>query len=275
MSQVEWITYIAASAFYAISAAIYVFSFVFKKEHWLRYGAFCAVVGLVPHSIALLARWIEAGHGPYYSMYEVFSSYAWVSVAIFLLSVLRTNKTRFAGLMVMPVSFILMGLGFNVSMEISPVPPSLNSFWLVAHVGFAKLGFGSILIATGMSIMYLLKEREPVRYKEFFERFPTTGIMDDLSYQFAAVGFIFLTIMVAAGAIWADQTWGRYWGWDPIEIWSLISWLVYGVYLHLRMNAGWRGKRASWLMVVNIVILIFSLFGTGIVYEGLHSAYMT
>ena len=275
MSQIEWITYIAASAFYAISAAIYVFSVVFKKEHWLKYGAICAIVGLVPHSIALIARWIESGHGPYYSMYEVFSSYAWVSVTIFLLSVLRTKKTRFAGLVVMPVSFILMGLGFNVSMEIATVPPSLNSFWLAAHVGFAKLGFGSILIATGMSVLHLLKERKPVRYREFFERFPPIGIMDDLSYQFAAVGFIFLTIMVAAGAIWADQTWGRYWGWDPIEIWSLISWLVYGVYLHLRMNAGWRGKRAAWLMVVNMVILIFSMFATGIVYEGLHSAYMT
>lgn len=275
MSQVEWITYIAASAFYAISAAIYVFSVVFKKEQWLRYATFCAVVGLVPHSIALIARWIESGHGPYYSMYEVFSSYAWVSVALFLLSVLRTNKTRFVGLVVMPVSFILMGLGFNVSMEIATVPPSLNSFWLAAHVGFAKLGFGSILIATGMGVLYLLKERKPVHYREFFERFPTTGIMDDLSYQFAAVGFIFLTIMIAAGAIWADQSWGRYWGWDPIETWSLISWLVYGVYLHLRMNAGWRGKRAAWLMVANMVILIFSLFGTGIVYAGLHSAYMT
>ncbi|MCL7412742.1 MAG: c-type cytochrome biogenesis protein CcsB [ANME-2 cluster archaeon] len=275
MSQIEWITYIAASAFYAVSAAIYVFSVVFKKEHWLKYGATCAIFGLVPHSIALLARWIESGHGPYYSMYEVFSSYAWVSVVLFLLSIIRTNKTRFAGLVVMPVSFILMGLGFNVSMEISTVPPSLNSFWLVAHVGFAKLGFGSILIATGMSVLHLLKEREPVRYREFFERFPPIRIMDDLSYQFVAVGFIFLTIMVAAGAIWADQTWGRYWGWDPIEIWSLISWLVYGVYLHLRMNVGWGGKRAAWLMVFNMVILIFSLFATGIVYDGLHSAYMT
>ena len=99
--------------------------------------------------------------------------------------------------------------------------------------------------------------------------------MDDLMYQFVASGFLFLTIMIGTGAIWANQTWGRYWGWDPTETWSLIVWFMYGICLHLRMNVGWSGKRIAWYIIVSLFVLAFSLFGIGYVYSGLHTDYLT
>ena len=279
MGQLEWILYLTASSFYGISAVIYILSVVFKKEDWLRYGALAAFVGILPHSGSLYIRWVESGHGPYMTMHEVFSSYAWVSIAVFLIVALKVERIRLAGLVVVPVSFIMMGFGATLSRDIYSVPASLSSYWLIAHVGFAKLAFGGILLGTSLAVLYLLNERQEMGkgsegMKQFLGRFPNKEMLDDLSYQFVSAGFLFLSVMIGAGAVWAYQTWGRYWAWDPIETWSLIAWFVYGMYLHLHMNAGWRGKKGAWMLVFGIFILAFSLFGTGAIYVGLHSAYM-
>lgn len=280
MSQIEWITFLTASSFYAISSAVYIISLIFEKEKWLKYAVVCAAIGIVPHTVTVALHWIAAGHGPYMSMYEVLSSYAWISVFTLLVVRVRYEKVKFAGVFVMPVAFILMGVAATLtSSDIQPIPPSLRSYWLIAHIGFAKLAFGPFVLATGLAVLYLLKERHlngevSGKKKEFYERISALGVLDDLSYQFTAAGFLFLTIMIAAGAIWANQSWGRYWGWDPIETWSLIAWLTYGIYLHIRLNKGWRGTKAAWMQIGCIFILIFSLFGVGLVYGSIHSAYM-
>lgn len=280
MSQIEWVLYLVASSLYGISAVIYILSVVFKKQDWLKNAALTAAFGVLPHSGALYLRWVESGHGPYMTMHEVLSSYAWVAVVLFLLMTLRIEKIRLAGLVVMPVSFILMGLGATLSRDIATIPASLSSYWLIAHVGFAKLTFASILVGTGLGVLYLLNERQEKGHgsegmKQFLERFPDKEVMDELSYRFVTAGFLFLSVMIAAGSIWAYQTWGRYWAWDPIETWSLVAWFVYGIYLHQRLNAGWKGRKAAWLLVFAIFVLSFASFGVGFIYSGLHSAYMT
>ncbi len=221
---------------------------------------------------------MEAGHGPYVSMFEASSKYAWFSVAIFLIVQQKYEKIKTAGSVVMPVTFLLMGRGTLYSQDIQAIPPSLRSYWLIAHVTFANLAFGSILVAAGISVLYILKERRSRKTGDgdsFYDRMPELRVMDDLMYRFVASGFLFLTIMIGAGAIWANQTWGRYWGWDPIETWSLIIWFVYAVCLHLRMNAGWSGKKIAWFIIFSIFVLAFSLFGVGYVYSGLHTSYLT
>jgi cytochrome c-type biogenesis protein CcsB len=145
---------------------------------------------------------------------------------------------------------------------------------------FANLAFGSILVAVGIAALYVLKERglnriDRIEKDSFYDKLPTLNVMDDLMYRFVASGLLFLTIMIAAGAIWANQTWGRYWGWDPTETWSLVTWFIYAICLHLRMNAGWSGRRIAWFIILSIIILAFSLFGVGYVYSGLHTDYLT
>lgn len=179
----------------------------------------------------------------------------------------------------MPVSFLIMGVGLTYSRDIQMIPASLRSYWLIAHVVFANLAFGSILVAVGIAALYILKERRSrnleMKEDSFYERLPGLKVMDELMYQFVAAGLLFLTIMIGAGAIWANQTWGRYWGWDPTETWSLISWFTYGICLHLRLNVGWSGKRIAWFIIFSLFILAFSAFGVGYVYSGLHTSYLT
>lgn len=277
MGQIDWIMYLAATVLYALSSVIYIYCIVFKKEERINFAVSSALAGLLFHSVSIALRWIETGHGPYISMFEVLSKYAWFSVVIFLIVQQKYEKIKIAGFIVMPASFLMMAIGSTFSRDTQLLSASLRSYWLVAHVGFASLGFGSILVAVGAAVLYILKEKHlntgvP---DSFYDRLPGLRTMDDLMYRFVAVGFFALTIMIAAGAIWANQTWGRYWGWDPTETWSLISWFTYAICLHLRMNAGWTGKRIAWLIIFSIFVLAFSAFGVGYVYSGLHTSYLT
>ena len=281
MQQIDWIMYLAATSFYIISSVIYVYCFIFKNEERIKYALNSAIAGLLLHSVSIAMRWIETQHGPYINMYEVLSQVVWFCVAMFLLVQNKYEKLKITGFVVMPVSFLIMGIGSTFSRDIQMIPASLLSFWLLPHAGFATLAFGSILIATGIAILYILKERSENQKKDshspdaYYERFPPLKAMDELMYRFVGSGLIFLTIMIATGGIWANQTWGRYWGWDPIETWSLISWFMYAVCMHLRMNAGWSGKKLAWFIIFSLFVLAFSLFGVGYVYSGLHTDYLT
>ncbi len=282
MAQIDWILYLTATTFYALSSIIYIISFIFKKEDKIKFAIGTAIAGLLFHSISIALRWIETGHGPYISMYEVLSKYAWFSIVIFLLVQYKYEKLKIAGFIVLPVSLMMMAVGSTYSRDIQMIPASLRSYWLIAHVGFASLAFGFLLVASGIAVLYIMKEKRS-RNKEaglvddasFYDKLPGFKVMDDMMYRFVASGFLFLTIMIGTGAIWANQTWGRYWGWDPIETWSLIVWFTYGICLHLRMNVGWSGKRIAWLIIFSIFVLVFSLFGVGVVYTGLHTDYIT
>lgn len=279
MAQIDWILYLTATTFYALSSIIYIISFVFKKEEKIKFAIGTAIAGLLFHSISIALRWVETGHGPYISMYEVLSKYAWFSIVIFLLVQYKYDKLKVAGFIVLPASLLMMAVGSTYSRDIQMIPASLRSYWLIAHVGFASLAFGFLLVASGIAVLYIMKDKRSrngsVDEASFYEKLPSMKVMDDLMYKFVASGFLFLTIMIGTGAIWANQTWGRYWGWDPIETWSLIVWFTYGICLHLRMNVGWSGKRITWLIIFNIFVLVFSLFGVGVVYSGLHTDYIT
>lgn len=281
MAQIDWILYLTATTFYTLSSIIYIVCLVFKKEK-MKFAISTAVAGLLFHSVSIALRWIETGHGPYISMYEVLSKYAWFSVVTFLLVQYKYEKIKTIGFIVMPASLLIMAVGSTYSRDIQMIPASLRSYWLISHVGFASLAFGSLLIAAGIAILYILKEKSSETFEDsslegtsFYNKLPDIKLMDDMMYRFVAAGFLFLTIMIGAGAVWANQTWGRYWGWDPMETWSLIVWFVYGIGLHLRMNVGWSGKKIAWFIILSIFVLAFSMFGVGYVYSGLHTTYLT
>ncbi len=278
MAQTDWILYLTSTTFYAISSIIYIYCLVFKKEEKLKYALGSAIIGLLFHSASIAMRWIATEHGPYITMYEVLSKYAWFSVVVFLLAQYKYEKIKVAGFLVMPAVLLIMGAGSTYSRDIQLIPASLRSYWLIAHVTFANLAFGSLLVATGVAALYILKERNSMKKEPespFYKKLPELKVMDELMYQFVAAGILFLSIMIGTGAIWANQTWGRYWGWDPTETWSLIVWFMYGICLHLRMNVGWSGKRIAWYIIISIFVLAFSLFGVGYVYSGLHTDYLT
>ncbi|MCL5292036.1 MAG: cytochrome c biogenesis protein CcsA [Actinobacteria bacterium] len=247
--------YLYASVSYAIAAS-------FKRTGFVRYGTLATAVGLLLHSAMLIARWIRVEHGPYINKFEVWVSDAWVIVAVFLVAQLVYPRIRAAGLLVAPVGLLLMGGAVTMPQTKDYFPPTFESLWLVVHITFAKLAFGSLVLASALAALYLLKRRVEEGHSSatFYDRLPPIGVVDDLIYRFTLFGFFMLAIMIVAGALWANKSWGRYWGWDPIETWSLLVWVVYGIYLHLRRTLGWKGQRAAVFSLFAVSFVLISYF---------------
>lgn len=261
-----WITVI----FYAASFCLLTAAAVFERPQWPRGGVVLAIVGLVTHSVAITLRWIAVGHGPYINLYEIASSETWFAVAAYLLLYRKYPNLYLVGSFIMPISFLLIGFGMFGTKQANPIPDTFYTFWLIVHIMFAKLTYGSCLVAAGIGGIYLVKEKWP----EKLVNLPDLAKLDLLGYRFIAFGFIMAAVMIFAGSIWANEAWGRYWGWDPIETWSLISWLVYAIYLHRRVTGRWEGRKAAWMAIGAVFVLIFALFGVNFVYQSVHSGYM-
>ena len=265
-----------AVTIYTASTILFVFGAVFKSEKVQTIGLWVALAGLVPQSIAIGIRWAAVGHGPYLGFYEVISSYALASVvALGVISWMRPRLKVF-GVILMPVAVLMLGGAMLAPKSPLAISAKLASWWLTIHVTFAKLSYMSFIAAFVLALLFLWRERigEP-KENSMLARLPSQAVVDDLSFRFIGVGFIFLTIMIVSGAIWANESWGRYWGWDPIETWSLISWIVYAGYLHVRLTLGWQGRRASWFAVIALPVMLFTLIGVPLAYQSIHGAYLT
>lgn len=265
-----------AVTIYAVGSVLYVVGLVFGKEKVTAAATAVSLLGVAPHLAGIGIRWARIGHGPYLGFYEVISSYALFAVLAFALVSWRYRGLRPAGMFVMPFVFLFLGGAMLASNQDLPITGKLASYWLIIHVTFAKLAYGSFIASFALALSYLARGRvRGERWSSLTARFPAPETVDDLSYRFVAAGFVFLAVMIAAGAVWANEAWGRYWGWDPIETWALVSWLVYAVTLHLRLTLGWRGDRWAWTVIVALPAVLFALIGVPIVYQSIHGAYLT
>lgn len=261
---------------YAASAIAFTFGLAFSRPRVSRWGVWIATAGIALHLAAVAVRWIRVGHGPYLGFYEVVSSYALIAVIVLVLVVRRYPGLSILGIVVMPLAFLMMAASMFTSRAGLEITAKLASWWLAIHVTFAKLSYAAFIAAFALSILYLSRERlSASRFSDVFSKLPRQEIVDDLSFRFVGIGFIFLGIMIAAGAIWANEAWGRYWGWDPIETWSLIAWLIYAAVLHARLTLGWRDRRFAWAAVLALPVVVFALIGVPIVYNSVHGAYLT
>ncbi len=262
---------------YAVSSALYAVNVVFGSKWSARGALIAAMLGLVSHTAAIIVRWVAVGHGPYLGFYEVVSSLAWCTVVALVVIAWRRPGLQQIGVVIMPLALLSVGAAMLAPKSQMEITGTLASWWLVLHVGFAKLTYGAFIVSFALALVFLIREHstELPRWARFLEKMPSQQVIDDLSFKFIAVGFILLAIMIAAGAIWANEAWGRYWSWDPIETWSLISWLIYAAYLHLRLTMGWRGTKTAWIAVLALPVLVFAFLGVPLVYNSIHAAYLT
>jgi cytochrome c-type biogenesis protein CcsB len=198
--------------------------------------------------------------------------FAW-AIAVIYLFVERRYKSRAIGVFVMPLAFFAMAyasLSPNINEKIQPLIPALKSNWLIAHVITCFLGYAGFAIAFGISIMYVLKQRTHAAEGPVASFFPETDVLDDLNHKMVQFGFLFLSVGIITGSVWAHSAWGRYWGWDPKETWSLITWFVYAALLHARLMRGWRGKRIAYISILGFMAVLFTYFGVNLL-PGLHS----
>lgn len=220
-------------------------------------------------------RWLRSGHGPALGFFEVAAGLVFVMLALVWALVFRVPGTRVALLAVLPISLLVLGGSLLASQRTDAVGGTLASFWLAIHVLFANLAFGCYAASFALAAAFLVHHSHLAeRFSSVLERLPSEEELDGLTYRFVGAGFVFQTVMIVSGAIWANQAWGRYWGWDPIETWSLIAWAIYALYLHLTLTLEWRGRRAAWVAVAALPVSLFSLLGVPIVYHSIHGAYL-
>jgi cytochrome c-type biogenesis protein CcsB len=175
------------------------------------------------------------------------------------------------GAIVMPLSLLVMGGALLSNPGIRSLPPALKGLWFHIHATANGLTAGAIILAVAASFIYLRKEKK--ENSEFYRKLPSKEVLDEYAYKFASFAFIFWGITIVSGAIWANQTWGRYWGWDPIETWSLITWLLFGLYLHLRYFFKWKGRKAAFMLTICFIMSVLALFILPFVVESLHTGY--
>lgn len=245
-----------AVSVYALSFIFYLVSFVFKKERAGVFAFYLIGSAFVIQTIYIAQRWIVSGHPPVVGRFENSLWGTWFVVLIALILFFRRKGLRSIGAVISPFVLLMLGNGLvGGDLAIEPLSPPFKSGWLWVHVIFSWLAYGSYTVSAGLAAAYLLKRGEST----------AKIVLEDLIVKFIAFGFISHIVMVGSGAVWAYGLWGRYWGWDPLETWSLISWLIYGLILHLRLTIGWKGKRIAWLAILSLVGIIILFWGIGFV----------
>jgi cytochrome c-type biogenesis protein CcsB len=218
------------------------------------------------HLSSTTARALAAGRPPFGNMYEFSSAGALAAVAVFLVLLTRRD-VRYLGVFVLVPVVLWLGLAVTVLYtDAEQLVPALQSYWLTIHVVSAIVSFGIFTVGAGLTLLYLAR-----RKVDRPGRFPPAETLDRVAYRLHAFGFPLWTFAIMAGAIWAEDAWGRYWGWDPKEVWALITWVVYAAYLHARATAGWRGRGAAWIALAGYSCFLFNYFGVNIWLTGLHS----
>jgi cytochrome c-type biogenesis protein CcsB len=244
----------------------------------LRVGVSLTVLAWLLHLTADVLRGIAAGRVPWANMYEFAMTGTLLIVAVFLIALLKVDL-RFLGTFITGLVLVLLGIAaLNFYVEVAPLPPALQSVWLVIHVFVASLGTGLFALGFGLSIVQLLQfrresllaEAKSVRLR-FLATLPPSATLENLAYRINIIGFILWTFTLMAGSIWAEKAWGRYWGWDTKEVWTFIIWVIYAGYIHARATRGWRGSRSAWLAIIGFAAVMFNFGIVNVFFKGLHA----
>lgn len=229
-----------------------------------RYATILTVNAFIFLTASLAFRAIAAGHGPFSNMYEFSLAFAWGALLLYLYFEVQYGL-RTLSLLVLPVSVGLMTYATTVPSDIQPLVPALQqNLLLTVHVAVAIMAYGAFAIAFGAAVLFLFQRRDTIRW------LPQSSVLDEIGHKAVMVGFPAMLLTIVLGAVWADIAWGRYWSWDPKETASLVTWLIYGGYLHARVIRGWRGTGSAGLLILGFGATLFTYYGN-LFFGGLHS----
>lgn len=234
------------------------------------------VLGYLAHLAALVTRGIAADRAPWGNMYEFVMTATVVGVSAWLVVLVKWRNLRHLGLFVTLVASILLAIaGMTLYVPVGPLVPALQSYWLVIHVGAASIASGIFLVGFVAAAMHLIRLGHDQGKRNFpyslGERLPQADTLERVTFRVHAFAFPIWTFGVIAGAIWAEAAWGRYWNWDPKEVWSFVAWVVYACYLHARSTPSVSRRITSWIAIVGWATMLVNLFGVNLVASGLHS----
>jgi cytochrome c-type biogenesis protein CcsB len=234
-------------------------------------------LGLLLHLGALVARGVAAGRMPWGNMYEFIMSVTFVGSAVWLGLVIRKPGVRHLGLFVTLALVVLLGAdGLIAYTPVGPLVPALHSYWFVIHVSTIILASGIFLVGAVPATMFLIKTGYDQGRRRFpytlGKRMPDAATLERLTFRLHAFAFPLFTFgALIAGPLWAEASWGRYWGWDPKEVWAFISWVVYACYLHARATPSVKRSVATWIALLGFATMLMNLFGVNLFFSGMHS----
>ncbi|MFM6973560.1 MAG: c-type cytochrome biogenesis protein CcsB [Agromyces sp.] len=247
----------------------------YRDTRVMRVGVALTVIAWVLHFGADILRGIAASRVPWANMYEFAMTGTLLIVSVFLSVVFFSKyELRYLGTFITGLVLLFLGVAtVNFYVSVAPLPPALQSAWLVIHVFVATSATGFFALGFALSVLQLLQARRESRGTgiRFLGTLPNGDTLENFAYRVNIVGFILWTFTLMAGAIWAERAWGRYWGWDTKEVWTFIIWVVYAGYIHARATRGWRGSRASWLAIVGFSAVIFNFTIVNLFFKGLHA----
>lgn len=257
--------------FYFLSTIVGVIELFRRRKAASKATRYLAITGFLFHTANIVTRYVEGGHIPVTNLHEATSFLSWCIVVLFLFHEYRYRLGLLSSF-IMPIVFVLMLSSSVFPREIKELSPVLKSYWFGIHVTLAFLGDAAFAMACGIGIMYLVQERY-IKSKHLgglFLKLPNLQVLDEVNYHLITLGFPLLTLAIITGVIWANTAWGTYWRWDPKEVWSLITWLIYALVLHLRLTVGWRGKKAAMLSIAGFLVILFAFFGVTLLLKGIH-----
>ncbi len=252
--------------------------YVGARRNAARVGVALTVLGALIHAAAVVARGLAAHRVPWGNMYEFCTTGALVVAVVFLLVLLKRDL-RFLGTFVLALVVIMMmvaTIGFPT--PVAHLIPALQSYWLIIHVSVAVIASALFTLTFAMSVLQLLQADRESKIRaggtsklQFLRIVPSAQALENFAYRINAVAFVLWTFTLMAGSVWAEQAWGRYWGWDTKEVWTFVIWVVYAGYLHARATRGWTGTRAAWLSIVGFLCVVFNFTIVNMFFAGLHS----
>ncbi|MDQ0647189.1 cytochrome c-type biogenesis protein CcsB [Microbacterium natoriense] len=244
-----------------------------------RIGTSLMVLAWVFHLAAVVTRSIAAGRVPWANLYE-FAMIGTLLIVLVYLIVLTRIDLRYLGTFITGLVVILLGLAAtNFYVAVTPLMDPLKSIWLIIHVFVASLGTAFFALAFALSALQLMQSRRERLVREgaaktgpgFLRTLPLSDRLESLAYRFSIIGFILWTFTLIAGAIWAQDAWGRYWGFDVKETWTFVIWVIYAGYIHARATRGWRGNPSAWLSIVGFAAVMFNFTIVNVFFKGLHA----
>ncbi|WP_461027424.1 c-type cytochrome biogenesis protein CcsB, partial [Streptomyces sparsus] len=247
-----------------------------------RIAVALTTLAFVVHAAGVVARGVSVQRVPWANMYEFSMTFSMVVVGAYLVLLAARKNVRWVGLLLVTTVLLDLGLATTVLYtESDQLPPALDSYWLWIHVSLAIVCGALFYLGAVGTVLYLFRDRyeaklerggKPGRFAtSVLERLPAAASLDKFAYRINAAVFPFWTFTIIAGAIWAESAWGRYWGWDPKEVWSFITWAAYACYLHARATVGWKGRKAAYLALVAFACWLFNYYGVNMFVDGLHS----
>ena len=253
-----------------------------KRFVMARIGTSLMVLAFVMHLAGTITRGIAAGRVPWSNMYEFAMTGTLMIVLVYLVVLIRYDL-RFLGTLISGLAVVLLG-GSAVTfyVQVVPLADPLRSVWLVIHVFVASLSTAFFALAFGLSVLQLMQSRRErlallpdskplARGLRFLRTLPGADVLESLAYRFAIIGFAFWTFTLIAGSIWAQDAWGRYWGFDTKDVWTFVIWVLYAGYIHARATRGWRGNRSAWLSIIGFTAVLFNFTIVNMFFKGLHA----